>query len=166
MIVKWRWWNPHSAVKTRQKYLRDSADTHGIGKEMWIILNSVLQLSSCSVVLFYRAGITCLFNDPGVKSELWVWHFSPETHRQMIPNSDLVQAYIQVLSWWDHGPHLNSDQSKLVPALLIGWQIHTWLSHWWHYRGCGYLSPDITAGAFPAVYFPSWCQKGTPWLNV
>lgn len=27
-IVKWRWWKPHSAVKKRQKYLRDSAETH------------------------------------------------------------------------------------------------------------------------------------------
>lgn len=42
-----------------------SRDTHKRN-----ILNSLLQLVRCSVMLLYRAGITCLLRDPALESEL------------------------------------------------------------------------------------------------
>lgn len=66
-IVKWRWWKPHFAVKTRQKYLRDSAETHTHKRN---ILNSLLQLVRCRVMPLCGAGITCLWRNPALEREL------------------------------------------------------------------------------------------------
>lgn len=51
-----------------QKYLRDSAETQT--EKNRNILNSLLQLVRCSVMLLYRAGITCLLRDPALESEV------------------------------------------------------------------------------------------------